>query len=202
MRLPALFPVTFLLVAACAFGHPAEITPATLESGPRYQLTYVTLGSNDVDPKVVDQVAYSIQQELASRGLLLAAPWETPTLEVRFGLRGTNTERFDVRQDGFTNAPAMLIRTQPITYSRLSSDCDGSPESKTHCSEFDAASPLALSSAASSLQRRRTLGVEIRDIGTPHVRTAAIAGDDGEWTRGNAVRIRPLVEETIARLTL
>ena len=196
LPLVSLFVVT---VMACAPAtRPAEISPEAIEGGKRYQLVYVTLGSASVDRKVVDEVGVEIQQELAHKGLLLAAPWETPTLLVRYSLRGATEERFDVRSSGTPFDVGDAGSVMPVSYSRTYSDCDGSKESTGHCSALDAPKPSMPLSARIG-QRHRSLAVEVRDLQDDHVVWAGARSDDGEWTRARALRIRPLVQATLTQ---
>ena len=201
MRLPFLVSSLVVIGSACA---PAtrsdEIPPAAIEQGPRYRLVYVNLGSPSVDSKVINEVGLVIQQELAHKGLLRAAPWETPTLVVRYALRGASEDRFDVRTNGTPLDVSDAGMVQPVSYSHSTSGCDGSRESMGHCSALDAPMPaLPLSSRA--MQQRRSLGLEIRELTTNRLVWSDARSDDGEWTRARALRIRPLVQATLSRAT-
>lgn len=201
MRHLSLVSLLVATVVACApASRSAEIAPATIAEGPRYRLVYVTLGSATVEQKVVDEVGVVIQQELAQKGFLLAAPWEEPTLIVRYSLRGENHERFDVRSGGTVLDVTNDGSVQPVSYSRTYSGCDGSKESKGHCSALDAPIPSMPLSARVGTQRR-ALGVEIRELAGDRLVWSGARSDDGEWTRARLVAVRPLVQATLTGLT-
>src|SRR5689334_14232125 len=88
MRLRHLVSALVVIGSACApaTSPDAVITPELIESAPRYRLIYQARGEETVSAKVVDQVQLFLQRELANRGYLAAAPWEEPTVEVRFAV--------------------------------------------------------------------------------------------------------------------
>lgn len=201
MRRQLLVSSLVVIGAACApASRSVEIPPATMEGGPRYELVYVSLGSASVDRRVVDEVGVELQQELAHKGLLLAAPWETPTLVVRYALRGASEERFDVRTGGTPLDVSDGGMVQPVSYSRTYSGCDGSKESMGHCSALDAPTPM-MPLVSATHQQRRSLRLEIRKVSSDEVVWANARSDDGEWTRARILRVRPLVQAALTGAT-
>ena len=199
MRIVRLLPLMALLAACAPAAQNAEISSTTLEQGERYRLVFVTLGSTTTDQKVIDQVGLVIQQELAGKGLLLAAPWETPTLTVRYGMRGADLDRFDVRSGGTPFDVGRGGTVQPVSYTRSSgaSDCDGSAESRSHCSALDGVSGFPELVTAPTTHRIRSLALEIREIASDRIIWRDVRSDEGEWTRATVPRIRPLVQATL-----
>lgn len=72
--------LSFLLSAVACAPAPRQVvlTPELLDHAPRY----VLLAPQGSDSATVQEMAQVLQQELAERGMLLAAPWEAPTLQV------------------------------------------------------------------------------------------------------------------------
>jgi hypothetical protein len=179
MRLVALLPLSLVLTGtACVPSVPPStvLTPAIIASAPRYRLVYAAPNSGEVSPKLLQQVEFILQDELAARGYLLAAPWEEPTLEVHFTL----TER-----SSFTT-----VMRAPVGEGECHTDTR-EPNGCAH-SAWD----NVLMSETARLEQYG-LGVDLRPVG----KTEPTWWND--WTlQGHWTPARPELNRSIVRLVL
>lgn len=180
MRLRHLVSSLVVIGSACAPATSPEavITPELIESAPRYRLVYQARGEEIVSAKVVDQVQLFLQRELATRGYLAAAPWEEPTVEVRF-------------------AVAELAATQltgPSQPQMAPNPCHTDTREADGCahSVWDNVPQLS-----STRVVRHVLAVELRRVGGSDVLWHNTWDEEGHWTSA-----RPELNRTIVRLVL
>jgi hypothetical protein len=170
--------------AACAPApNPnAVITPALLEHAPRYRLVFDQRSSEGVSAKVVDQAGLLLQEELAARGFLLAAPWETATVEFKYAVR-----------DGFEAHQIASIRVgEP--YSTCHTDTkepDGCGRSTWDLVGFPTAS---VSSAIHGI------AVQMRSVGGTAVSWHNVWVLQGRWPTGGPEMNRSLVRLVLQTL--
>lgn len=150
MRGPALSFSLLLLAAGCAPAPaPVVITPALLDSAPRYRMVLIAPQGGKPD-QVIREFSAQVERVLAERGMVAAAEWETPTLQVTVAARWVSV----------TNTPGTNFNV------RYGGSCAGSNWDAGHCTPLDMA-PLTPASGYST--DALALGLQVRDLGTGRV---------------------------------
>ena len=139
----ALIPSLLLAAAACAPApRPVAITPEFLDHAPRYQL----VSPERAEADSVVGLTMAVQQELAQRGMLLAAPWETATYQVSVGAsEGSQPYR--------TTGPMMAMN--------VDSHCAGPNFDAGHCTALDGPTLIPASAERQSVW---VVSIRIREI--------------------------------------
>lgn len=106
------------IVACAPAPAPAVVTPELLDHAPRYRL----VSPRGTDLASIKDFSAAVQQELALRGMLLAAPWETPTLQVSIASTAVRVRY----EPAFAAGPTMQR-----------AGCSGASYDSGHCTPLD-----------------------------------------------------------------
>lgn len=158
MRGPVLFCSLLFLVAGCVPAQaPAVISPAHLDAATRYRLVLIAPEGSKPD-QTIRQFGAQVERVLAERGMVAAAEWETPTLQVTVAGRWVS----------IASAP-------PTNFNmRYGSTCAGANWDAGHCTPLDMA-PLVPSSGSST--EAMALGLQVRDLGSGNVLVQHFIGE-------------------------